>query len=191
MAALHDALQSLSPIAFEDVPSEDANLKEYLQEIFSKGQVLIDSVPAPPSEPSASTSRPRSNTAASIASNVSEMSSSSARAELLIPAHGLLQKEWGKPIKLSVKENPMSIGVYKLSGKDGRAWFARRSVHEGMPYTKWKNALQREFPESLEVQGAPGEGNIRGIGAERRVTKRVVDGVGSLEGRSGIVLQKL
>ena len=85
----------------------------------------------------------------------------------------------------------MGIGVYKLSGKDGRAWFARRSVHEGMPYTKWKNALQREFPESLDVQGAPGEGNIRGIGAERRVIKKVVDRVGGLEGRSGIVLKDI
>ena len=113
------------------------------------------------------------------------MSSSSARAEPLVLAHGMLQKEWGKPIKLSAKENPMGIGVYKLSGKDGRAWFARRSVHEGMPFSYWRKALQREFPESLQVQGAPGEGNIRGIGAERKVEKRAVDGVGCMEGAHG------
>ncbi|MCJ1478282.1 hypothetical protein MMC13_006959 [Lambiella insularis] len=181
MAALHQALKTLSPVSFADIPVEEPILKEYLQAIFSNGQLLIDSVPPPLADVASTTGRPRSGTASSIASNVSEISSSSARAEALIPAHAALQKEWGKPIKLAAKDNPMGIGVYKLSGKDGRAWFARRSVHEGMPYHKWKIALQSEFPESLEIQGAPGEGNIRGIGAERSVEKRVVKGVGSME----------
>ena len=76
------------------------------------------------------------------------------------------------------------MAVYKLGGKDGNgAWFARRSVHEGLGFKKWKLALQREFPESLEVQGGPGEGNIRGIGGERRVERRAVEGVGTIEGR--------
>ena len=44
--------------------------------------------------------------------------------------------------------------------------------------------MEQEFPETLEVQGGPGEGNIRGIGGERRVEKTVVDGVGNVEGRS-------
>ena len=75
------------------------------------------------------------------------------------------------------------MSVYKLAGKDGRgAWFARRSVHAGMGFKKWKLGLQREFPETLEVQGGPGEGNIRGIGGERRVERRVVEGVGTVEG---------
>ncbi|MCJ1244126.1 hypothetical protein MMC30_001324 [Trapelia coarctata] len=181
MAALHEALQGLSPISFDDVPKDESELRDYLQDVFFKGQLLIDSVPSPPPDSAIPASRPRSNTTSSIASNVSEMSSSSARAEALIADHAMLQKEWGKPIKLSAKENPMGIGVYKLSGKDGRAWFARRSVHEGMPYSYWKKALQREFPESLQVQGAPGEGNIRGIGAERKVKKKVVEGVGCVE----------
>jgi len=34
----------------------------------------------------------------------------------------------------------------------------------------------------LEVQGGPGEGNIRGIGGERRVERRRVNGVGVVEG---------
>jgi hypothetical protein len=77
------------------------------------------------------------------------------------------------------------MSVYKLAGKDGRgAWFARRSVHEGMGFMKWKLGLQREFPETLEVQGGPGEGNIRGIGGERRVERGVVEGVGCVEGAS-------
>ena len=78
----------------------------------------------------------------------------------------------------------MGIAVYKLGGKDGNgAWFARRSVHEGLGFKKWKLGLQREFPESLMVQGGPGEGNIRGIGGERRVERRGVEGVGTIEGR--------
>lgn len=74
--------------------------------------------------------------------------------------------------------------VYKLAGKDGKgAWFARRSVHEGLGFEKWKKGLQREFPETMEVQGGPGEGNIRGIGAEKRVERHVVEGVGMAEGK--------
>ena len=75
------------------------------------------------------------------------------------------------------------MGVYKLSSKDGRgAWFARRSVHEGLPFSQWKDGLQGEFPESLKVQGGPGEGNVRGIGGERRVERREIERVGTMEG---------
>ena len=75
------------------------------------------------------------------------------------------------------------MAVYKLAGKDGKgAWFARRSVHEGLGFRKWKLGLQKEFPESLKVQGGPGEGNIRGIGGERVVESISVDGMGQLEG---------
>ena len=49
---------------------------------------------------------------------------------------------------------------------------------------KWKLGLQREFPETLEVQGGPGEGNIRGIGGERRVERIDVKGAGVAEGTS-------
>lgn len=81
------------------------------------------------------------------------------------------------------------MAVYKLGGKDGNgAWFARRSVHEGLGFKKWKLGLQREFPESLEVKGGPGEGNIRGIGGERRVERRSIEGVGTVEGRSSILV---
>ena len=46
-------------------------------------------------------------------------------------------------------------------------------------FKKWKLSLQREFPETLEGQGGPEEGNIRETGRERRVER-----VGTLEGRS-------
>jgi hypothetical protein len=95
-----------------------------------------------------------------------------------------LQKEW-KQVKMNPRENPLGMSVYKLGGKDGRgSWFARRSVHEGLGFTKWKKGLEKEFPETMKVQGGPGEGNIRGIGGERRVAYKNIEGVGKMEGRS-------
>lgn len=183
MAALHSALQALSPVEFTSLPLDD--LKPYLVDMFSKSQVLIDSVPLAPTDSTPPTGRSRANTTSSLASNASEMSSSSARSAPPVAEHAALQKEWGKPVKLSAKENPLGIAVYKLAGRDGKgAWFARRSVHEGLGFAKWRAALEREFPESLEVQGGPGEGNVRGIGGERRVERKMVPGVGKMEGES-------
>lgn len=182
MAALHTALQALSPTDFTSVPLHD--LGGYLHETFSKAQVLIDSVPLPGPESVTPTARSRSNTVSSIASNASEISASSARSADPVPEHISLQKEWGKALKLGAKENPLGISVYKLSGKDGKgAWFARRSVHEGLGFAKWKRGLEREFPESMAVQGGPGQGNIRGIGGEKRVEREIVAGVGKMEGQ--------
>ena len=183
MASLHQALESLSPTPFSSVPSAHSEATAYLQNAFEKAQTILDSVPLPsPTDPLV-TSRPRSATSASTASNVSEISTSSARSDPIDPSNVGLQKEWGKPIKLNAKDNPLDISVYKCSGKDGKgAWFARRSVHEGLGFKKWKLGLQMEFPETLEVQGGPGEGNIRGIGGERRVEKMEVKGAGVVEG---------
>lgn len=182
MAALHSALQTLSPTSFSSVPTSEGQAKEYLQDAFSKARLIIDSVPPPPVEDSFTVTRPRS---ASNLSAGSEVSTSSVRSDPLNLSHVLFQKEWGKPIKLAAKDNPMGMGVYKMAGKDGRgSWFARRSVHEGMGFKKWKLGLQREFPESMAVQGGPGEGNIRGIGGERRVERIEVGGVGMVEGWS-------
>ena len=181
MAALHAALRALDPTPFSEVPKDEIQVKDYLQDCFAKAQLIIDSVPPPAVEDSIT--RARSDTATSNASCASEISISSARSDPLDPSNTILQKEWGKPIKLAVKDNPLGMAVFKLGGKDGRgAWFARRSVHEGLGFKKWKFGLQSEFPESLEVQGAPGEGNVRGIGGERRVERMVVDGVGNIEG---------
>lgn len=188
MAALHSALTALAPTSDPEVFSSSADdAKAYLQSIFRSSQIILDSVPPPlVSETSTAaatpTPRPRSSTVTSSASSVS---ASSARSDLIDGANANLQKEWGKPIKLAAKDNPYNIAVYKLSGKDGKgAWFARRSVHEGMGFRKWKIGLQREFPESLAVQGGPGEGNVRGIGAERKVCSRVVEAIGQAEGQS-------
>ncbi|KAL9126672.1 MAG: hypothetical protein Q9217_004316 [Psora testacea] len=184
MATLHAALRSLGPIPYSSVPQDPPSaIKDFLQSAFKDAQTIIDSLPLPPPIPiDHLTNRPRSSTSASTASNVSGISSSSVRSDPLDPANTPLQKEWGKPIKLAPKDNPLNMSVYRLAGKDGKgAWFGRRSVHEGLGFRKWKLALEREFPETLQVQGGPGEGNIRGIGGERRVERRSVDGIGTVE----------
>ena len=181
MAALHAALTALGPADFSNVPHD--NIKPFLSDAFSKGQLIVDSVPiaAPPESSTPLEGRSCSNTATS-ASSASEISISSARS-LPPPAEvEVLQKEW-KAVKLNPKDNPLGMSVYKLNAKDGKgAWFARRSVHEGLGFTKWKKALEKEFPETMKVKGGPGEGNIRGIGGERRVEYKSVEGVGKLEG---------
>ena len=183
MAALHNALKTLGPADFSDTPLDD--LKPFLANAFSSGQLIVDSVPIPaPSDDTLSfEARSRANTISSTASSASEISLSSHRSSPPPADVEALQKEW-KPVKLNPKENPLGMNVYKLGGKDGKgAWFARRSVHEGLGFTKWKKGLEREFPETMKVQGGPGEGNIRGIGGERRVEYKNVEGVGKMEGK--------
>ncbi|KAG0652232.1 hypothetical protein D0Z07_1341 [Hyphodiscus hymeniophilus] len=180
MAALHDALKTLGPAEFSETPLDD--LKPFLANAFSNGQLIVDSVPIPaPSDNVVSEGRSRADTTTSIASSASEISISSARTSPPPSDVEALQKEW-KPVKLNPRDNPLGMNVYKLGAKDGKgAWFARRSVHEGLGFTKWKKGLEKEFPETMKVQGGPGEGNIRGIGGERRVEFKNVDGVGKLE----------
>ncbi|CZT49228.1 related to nasopharyngeal carcinoma susceptibility protein LZ16 [Rhynchosporium secalis] len=178
MAALHDALKSLGPLEMTDTPVDD--MKPFLRDAFSKGQLLVDSVPMPGVPEGVASPEGRSH-ASSTASSASDISLSHARSD---PPNGevaALRKEW-KTVKLNAKDNPLGMSVYKLGGKDGKGtWFARRSVHEGLGFTKWKKGLEREFPETLKVQGGPGEGNIRGIGGERRVEYLNAEGVGKVE----------
>lgn len=180
MAALHEALKNLGPIEFNEAPLDD--LKPFITNAFSHGQLIVDSVPIPtPSEPfSLLDGRSR---ASSSASSASEISLSSARSDPPPSDVEALQKEW-KQVKMNPRDNPLGMSVYKLAGKDGKgSWFARRSVHEGLGFTKWKKALELEFPETMKVQGGPGEGNIRGIGGERRVAYKNIEGVGKMEGK--------
>ena len=179
MAALHDALKTLGTVNYNEAPID--NLKPFLSDAFNSGQLIVDSIPIPDNAESSS-DRSRSNTTSSIASSASEVSISNARSPP--PSHDIeaLQKEW-KQVKLKPADNPLGISVYSCKGKDGKGtWFARRSVHEGLGFTKWKRGLEREFPETLKVQGGPGEGNIRGIGGEKRVAYNYVGGTGKMEG---------
>jgi len=178
MAALHSALGHLAPINFSDVPKTQEELEPFLTDLLSQAQLIVESIPIPDSE--GSSSRHGSHT--SLTSSASKISASSARSPPPAPEHAALQKEWGKPIKLSAKENPMHLSVYKMAGKDGKGtWFARRSVHEGLGFRAFERAFEREFPTSLAVHGAPGEGNIRGIGAETKVEEIMVPNRGKIE----------
>ncbi len=179
MSALHSALKALGPCDWSDIPQKPEELEPFLADLFEQAQCIVESIPIPDPDPA---QRQRPKTTGSAASNASEITSSSARSPPPPPEYASLQKEWGKPIKLSAKENPLEISVYKTGSKDGKgSWFARRSVHEGLGFSRFKRGFEREFPTSLAVQGAPGEGNIRGIGAETRVEEITVPNRGKVE----------
>jgi hypothetical protein len=180
MTNLHSCLKALAPCKFSDIPQAQEELDPFLADLFSQVQAVVESIPIPEPDP---THRHRSHTTGSItANNAAEMYVSSARSPAPPQEYAALQHEWGKPIKLSAKENPLGIAVYKLSSKDGKgSWFARRSVHEGLGFSRFKRGFEREFPTSLAVQGKPGEGNIRGIGAETRVEEISVPNRGKVE----------
>jgi hypothetical protein len=180
MAQLHEALACLRPKEFSDIPTDDLNT--YLPDILAKAELIANSVPPPPNgTPYASSKRTRTNPQPAI--NGADLTISEARRPPPAKAHEDLQKAWGKPVKLAAKELATGMSVFKMAGHDRHgAWFARTGVHEGLGFAKWKRAMLREFPESLEVQGGPGEGNIRGIGGDRRLEDITVDGIGKLEG---------
>ncbi|EXJ92404.1 hypothetical protein A1O3_00955 [Capronia epimyces CBS 606.96] len=180
MADLHSALKALAPCNFSDIPQQPDELDRFMADLFEQSQCVVESIPIP--DPDPSLQRDRAHTAGYVASNASEIAPSPARSPPPAPKYAALQKEWGKTVKLSPKENPLGLSVYKLAGKDGKgAWFARRSVHEGLGFSRFKRAFEREFPTSLDVKGAPGEGNIRGIGAETRVEDITVPNRGKIE----------
>jgi hypothetical protein len=120
MAALHDALKTLGPLEYAETPTSD--LKPFLSNAFTNGQLIVDSVPIPPPSASALDTRPRSS---STASSSSEITPSNARTPSPSSDVEALQKEW-KPVKLAASANPLGMNVYKLGGKDGKgAWRPR------------------------------------------------------------------
>ncbi|KZM24832.1 uncharacterized protein EKO05_0003481 [Ascochyta rabiei] len=179
MAELHKALECLRPKEFSDVPTD--NLKSFLPEILSNAELIANSVPPPPNgTPYESAQRTR--TSPQPAANAADLTKSEVRRPPPAKEHEALQKLWGKPVKLGGKEAAAGMSVYKMAGHDRHgAWFSRTSVHEGLGFAKWKRMMQREFPESLEVRGGPGEGNIRGIGGDQRLEDMTVEGIGNLQ----------
>ncbi|KAK4230869.1 hypothetical protein QBC38DRAFT_468129 [Podospora fimiseda] len=174
--AHHSPFQSLAPLAWSSLTPE--SLPSLLGDTFSNAQILIDSIPPLPSSSSTTGhTRTRSQTAPVTSQPCSES---------LSPDVLKLRKDWTAVKPMAASSNPHNITVYKLSAKDGKgAWFARRSVHHGIhDFEKWEEALRKEFGETLkrgEEKDMPGQGNIRGIGAEKRVERVVVEGVGLME----------
>lgn len=178
-AQLHEALKVLRPKDFaSDVPADD--LEPFMRNIFANTELIVNSLPQPLGGTDFLSSK-RQRTDVNGAHGATEMTNSDARAPPFDPSFEDLPKSWGKPIKSN--PNPLAVSVFKMAGSDRYgSWFARRSVHEGLGFTKWKKALQREFAESLAVQGGPGAGCIRGIGGDKRLERTAVEGVGQLEG---------
>ncbi|KAK4668397.1 uncharacterized protein QC764_706960 [Podospora pseudoanserina] len=178
----HHPFQSLSPLSWTADLSSGTSpevISKVITDTFSNAQILVDSLPPSPSH-SQPTTRPRSQTeSATAALDLNSVLSSSPETKATVEK---LRKEW-KEVKTNPRDNPHGITVYKLSAKDGKgAWFGRYSLHHGMDFGRWEEALRREFKETLkrcEREGKePGCGNIRGIGAER-VVERVEGGGGS------------
>lgn len=179
MAELHDALKYLSAVDWNDMPQDDLN--QYMSDCFNAGELIANSVPHPPNGTPFSDAKPHHSLPNSAKSH-KEMHPSAARAHPYHRDHESLQKNWGKPMKFKDADNPLKVAVFKMAGHDRHgAWFARKSVHEGLGFDRFKRAMMREFSESLTVTGGPGAGAIRGLAADRRLERIDVEGVGKLE----------
>ncbi|KAI1085720.1 hypothetical protein F5B20DRAFT_14844 [Whalleya microplaca] len=171
MADAHETFKALGPVNWDDIAN--AELPTFLTNTFSEAQCLIDSIPVSQHSSTQKQGRPRSATDPNLPTLLNRESKPSDRARVL-------RKEW-KEVKVNPRENPLGLDVYKLAAKDGKgAWFARRSIHEGLTFEKWKLGMEREFPESMKVNGKPGDGNVRGIGADKRVVNQTVEGCGKV-----------
>ncbi|KAK5664325.1 hypothetical protein OQA88_543 [Cercophora sp. LCS_1] len=180
--AHHEPFKSLSPLAWSTILSEPP--ADLLRETFGNAQLLVDSIPSPDSP--TKTGRPRSETdSAALSSGHTRdkgPSSHRDRANTDPAITATLRKEW-KPVKISAKENTLGIDVYKLAAKDGKgSWFARRSVH-AVDFDKMVLGLKREFAETSSVLSSGGgeTKSVRGLGAEKRVERMAVEGVGVIE----------
>ncbi|EED20074.1 conserved hypothetical protein [Talaromyces stipitatus ATCC 10500] len=168
MTELHEALSYLKPVSWDEIPpsSSASDLHKYIREILTKARLVAETVPE--QNPSSASLSDIGTSAASILKQTPAGSFSQKQLDTL-------RKEWGKPIKMNnAKENPLNIPIYKLAGKDGKgAWFARRSVHKGLPFSRWKSKMQVEMGETLKArqeeikQGRTPATSIRGIGGDR------------------------
>lgn len=174
----HDVFKALAPVDWDTINQDD--LKTFLTTIFTEAQTILDSIPIAATSKPISTGRPRSAT---------DPAGPKLPERALPTSHHAdhLRKEW-KEVQVGPKENPLGVNVYKMSSKDRKgAWFARRSIHEGLSFDQWKLGMQAEFAESLKIQGGAGSGKIRGIGADRKVVDTTLDGCGKMEGRVAVI----
>ncbi|EFQ24899.1 hypothetical protein CGRA01v4_06851 [Colletotrichum graminicola] len=181
MVPHHEPFQGLAPVKWDAVDQEDP--QEFMKCVLADAQTIVDSIPVPASvkQAVASQGRARSQTDPPLPVADINRSLSQRQTGASLRLSQDLSKEW-KEVKVNARDNPLAINVYKLASKDGKgSWFARRSVHDGLTFEKWKLGLEREFAESMKVQSGPGAGAIRGIGAEKCVVHQVVQGSGKME----------
>ncbi|CAI7598287.1 unnamed protein product [Penicillium glandicola] len=173
MATLHEALQCLKPTAWDEVPQDPDQLHDYVREIFKDSRLIAESLPDPP----ISNNNNYPGLDDPTDSSARRIVPSSARVGETDPEITNLQKEWGKPLKMGgPRDNPLDVTVWKLSANDGGgSWFGRRSVHQGLPFSRWRKKLSTEYDETLKVnrkkieKGQTPDKSIRGIGAEEKV----------------------
>ena len=180
MAELHAALTNLSPLPFTDIPLDE--LPAFMRTHFAAGELITNSVPPPPHATAPFSTATPHHTRPNRARSAKEMHVSSVAPSTVAPEHEELRSAWGKPMKFAAAQNPHGVALYKMAGKDRHgAWFARRSVHEGLGFERFCRAMKREFPHSLAVKGGPGAGAVRGLAAEVRLEEKVVEGLGKFE----------
>jgi hypothetical protein len=190
MAALHDALQSLLPTSWDEVPQSPDALREYVRDIFKSSRLVAESLPDPPKYDIKE--YPELDTQAANSKSRTRIVPSPARVGETDSEITSIQRQWGKPLKMGgPKDNPLGIHVWKLSSNDGKgSWFGRRSIHEGLPFSRWRKKLSSEYEETLKVnkrkieKGQTPDNCIRGIGAEEKIESiEVKDEDGSVLGQ--------
>lgn len=179
----HEAFTSLCPVDWADVPQD--RLKPYLNSVFTEASTVVESIPSPTSKASSGSGsskkgRARSKTDSAVLESDGTVpvatSGPGFRPDPATVEQALKLKDEWKDVKVNPRENPLGIQVYKLSAKDGKgAWFARRSVHEGLNFDQWMAGMKREFLESMKVDEGHGSGAIRGLGADQRVENHEID----------------
>ncbi|KAI9672721.1 MAG: hypothetical protein M1831_000156 [Alyxoria varia] len=179
--SLKEAFDSLSPIDYEDVPTDTASLKPFISTSLAHAETLANSVPAAYPTTKGDDIAKYEPLPANSASKLSETLCDHIP-PISIRPDADQEKAWGKPLNLAKKDNPLGIMLFKRAGHDKHgAWFARRSVHQGIGFEKMKKAMQREFLESLKKKEGPGSGAVRGVAADRRMEKHIVEGLGRVE----------
>ncbi|KAJ5294642.1 hypothetical protein PENANT_c006G10923 [Penicillium antarcticum] len=185
MATLHEALQCLKPTSWDDVPQSPDELRDYMRDLFKHSRLVAESLPDPPLSEAEDYPHLDYEAAAPSAPRIVP---SSSRVGETDPEITELQKQWGKPVKVGgPKDNPLDVTLWKLSATDGGgSWFGRRSVHAGLPFSRWREKMSSEYDETLKVnqrkihKGQTPDNSIRGIGAEEKVeTIEVKDADGS------------
>ncbi|KAH6636305.1 hypothetical protein F5144DRAFT_487209 [Chaetomium tenue] len=193
----------IAPHTTDDNNDNDGNITNLFTSTLANAQLLIDSIPPSPSSPTTTTTttpkfpgRARSHTDSAISPSTTTPNTytstttrkdgtSNNEADKAVLTK--LSREW-KDLKMHQVSsgNPHGIAMYKMAAKDGRgAWFARRSLHRvgpgGVGFERWEAALKEEMQVTLDRVEAepgkePGTGNVRGIGAERRVERVEFEG---------------
>ncbi|KAI9721892.1 MAG: hypothetical protein M1828_004987 [Chrysothrix sp. TS-e1954] len=175
-----EALFSIAPIPFDDLPP-DNELPDFLRKSYTDADLILCTLPDCPNAPT-STTTSFTPAAANSATTGQDTYCDPSQVPGLKqhPDYAQLQKQWGKPIKPS--NNPLGVSCYKTAAHDRRgAWFARRSLHQGLGFERWKRGLQREFATSLKVNEGPGIGAIRGIKADKRLERKLIQDMGKIE----------